>query len=93
MSASTLAAGEIDANKLYSVEGLAHVLNRTPRWVRDAFVRPVNPDTRERLIDPRTGRPVPPVPHWKQGSLVLMWGQSIINWIVEYGWLTMEETE
>jgi hypothetical protein len=66
--------GEIEDGKLYTQIRLGQIWTRSPEWVMDNYVFPV---------DPITKKPIPGVPHDKKGTLFQMSGEAIRLWSEE----------
>lgn len=82
--ATTPSPGIIRDDELYCIEQLTIIFNRPRNWVRDTFIRPVDPATRKRKRD-KKGDLVPGVFHFKAGSFFAIPGSAIKAFVMENG--------
>jgi hypothetical protein len=75
--------GAFSDSEFYSLEAIAAKLNRDRDWVRNTFIRPVDHNSKKRLLD-ENGVPVAGVRHFRHGAEYLISGRILHEWIIEH---------
>jgi hypothetical protein len=79
-----LVSGVISAYEAYSAHALCDLFHHDREWARDHLIRPINRATKKRLIDQNTGLPIPGVKHFRAGTVTIIRGEALLDWIKEH---------
>lgn len=78
------AIGDFSPDHVYTLEAIGAKFGRDKTWAYYAFIRPSDHHTRERRLDAE-GKCVPGMFHLKIGTVYLVSGRAILDWLQEHG--------